>query len=403
MKLDYLLNREDFAIIFNTSISDYLENSSNWTGNIFWNKKNIRRDEYFLVNKRLNLIFPANSSFRNLKNIVVEYSYNSKFFTRWLQSIYVFLAISKVTRKIFAFQYFYIEPIPKILKNACIIPGNHSIRVVDMLLNECLVLRKTSYRKDKLENLVKSRCRFTNIPGPQLYEFDLENGWYREERVFGIPIDRTMDEVAVKNSLHAARKCMLEIYTISRQEIPLSDWMEIKSKDLVIGIDNMPNCYSSKERLLVLTIFNKLSRLVRDLGINDFNVISSITHGDFQPANILIPLEKNNKDVYLIDWEYSKRRCQHYDNFVFMLRTRSPKGLSHRVLSNIKNTSKIQEALIASGIKESATNKYKLYIYLFLIEEIFYRLEDTDVPNLRKTEPGFITLLNELSKMFGDI
>jgi len=403
MKLDYLLEREDFITVFNTSISDYLENSCNWTGSIFWNKKSTKGDENFLVNKRLNLIFPAKTSFRDLKNIAREYSYNPNMFMRWLQSIYVLLALSHVTRKIFSSQYLYIETIPKILKNACIIPGNHSIRVVDLSSNECIVLRKKSYRKDKLENLVASRCRFTNIPGPLLYKFDLENGWYKEERIFGIPIDRTMNEVAAKKSLNAAQKCMLEIYSISRQEILLSDWMEIKSKDLAVGIDNMPSCYSTKERMLVLTIFSTLSRLVKNLDIDDFNVISSITHGDFQSANILIPLNKDTREVYLIDWEYSKRRCQHYDNFVFMFGARSPKGLSHRILANIENTSKIQETLIESGIKESTVNQHKLYIYLFLIEEIVYRLEDTDVPNLKNTERGFITLLDELNKMFGNI
>ena len=86
-----------------------------------------------------------------------------------------------------------------------------------------------------------------------------------------------------------------------------------------------------------------------------------------------------------------------------MFGARSPKGLSHRILANIENTSKIQETLIESGIKESTVNQHKLYIYLFLIEEIVYRLEDTDVPNLKNTERGFITLLDELNKMFGNI
>lgn len=401
MKLDYLFAREDFISVFNKTVGNYMEMSHSWSGKIVWNKKsNTKGDENFLINKRLNIIFPAKINTQTIKNMVSEYSYNPNIFMRWVQSIYVLLAISSATRKLLSSKCLYIESIPEDLQNICIIPGNHSIRLVNCVSNECIVIRKKSYRKDKLENLVASRCEYTNIPGPLLCKFDLKNGWYKEERISGISIDRTKNKLAAKKSLNAAQKCMSEIYSLSRQRIPLGDWMKTKSKDLAVGIQNMPSCYSRKERLSILSIYNKLSILIDNLGVNDFDVISAMTHGDFQSGNILIPIGRDTREVYLIDWEYSRRRCQHYDFFVFMLEARFPNGLSNRILSNIESTFKIQETLLRLGIIETDVNKHKLYIYLFLIEEISYRLEDTNVPNLIKPEPGFIALINELNKLF---
>ena len=55
------------------------------------------------------------------------------------------------------------------------------------------------------------------------------------------------------------------------------------------------------------------------------------SHGDFQPANILIPTVSDQRNVYLIDWEYTDKRCRWYDAMVFVLNSRSPIGLAGRV------------------------------------------------------------------------
>ena len=49
-------------------------------------------------------------------------------------------------------------------------------------------------------------------------------------------------------------------------------------------------------------LFDEISRSITAKKIN-----LAVTHGDFQPANIIIDSNQNNRS-YVIDWEYSKQR-----------------------------------------------------------------------------------------------
>ena len=44
---------------------------------------------------------------------------------------------------------------------------------------------------------------------------------------------------------------------------------------------------------------------------------TTLTHGDFQPANIIYC---NKEKTFIIDWEYSSRRFEAYDQFVYFFK-----------------------------------------------------------------------------------
>ena len=57
-------------------------------------------------------------------------------------------------------------------------------------------------------------------------------------------------------------------------------------------------------------------------------IVVAQTHGDFQPANILLGEEQ----TWLIDWEYTAERQIAYDGLVLALEARSSQGLGQRAL-----------------------------------------------------------------------
>lgn len=57
-------------------------------------------------------------------------------------------------------------------------------------------------------------------------------------------------------------------------------------------------------------------------------IVVAQTHGDFQPANILLGEEQ----TWLIDWEYTAERQIAYDGLVLASEARSSQGLGQRVL-----------------------------------------------------------------------
>ena len=130
---------------------------------------------------------------------------------------------------------------------------------------------------------------------------------------------------------------------------------------------------------------------------------TAYTHGDFQEANILVPNFDEEQSVYLIDWEYSARRSIYYDALVMGLNSRSPKGLSNRMIEFIKNKSFSQELLKNWETKEISQSELRLLIIIFIIEDFLFRLEDTTIPNLKEPLQGFLDFLKEIGSLKNNI
>ena len=120
------------------------------------------------------------------------------------------------------------------------------------------------------------------------------------------------------------------------------------------------------------------------------------SHGDFQPANILVPTDTDQRAVYLIDWEYTARRCRWYDALVFGLRSRSPKGLAARISDWLFDHEQAFQSISWSGLKRPGFIP-DFVLASFLMEDLLFRLDDTNVPGLLQPNVGFLTFVDELS------
>ena len=125
-------------------------------------------------------------------------------------------------------------------------------------------------------------------------------------------------------------------------------------------------------------------------------VTTSLTHGDFQPGNILI----NGEGVWLIDWEYAARRQIGYDALVFMLRSRRPRGLATRLnkfVARGPDGTSLIDNLAWPRVNWRRVNCRWLSAALFLLEELVLHLKENDNPVFFRPGPGLLTLAAELA------
>lgn len=399
MRLDLLLAREPFSEVFATTLAAFLRQRFGWQGHVGWTRKP-SNSKGLLVNAKLNLIFPALFDATSLRALGAEYAFHPHFVRRVLQRAYVQHAVSRPLRRLFSSAWVDISPWPEAVSHWCILPGNHSIRVVDRVQDECIVLRKTGFNPALLDNVVRLRLDFPELPGPRLLEANSEQGWYREQRIVGLPLNRLADPDMVKCSLDAARQAMVGLYQRTLLMEPSPEWLDERLQRITAAVAELPAIYGVeiRERIrdLALGLANRLRQ--QFTSASRMAVPTVLTHGDFQPANILVPTLPEDGLVYLIDWEHGGRRCVWYDALVFELRSRFPAGLSGRIAAWKQDTQKQQASLSWCGDLAAGWNAKSL-ISTFLLEDLLFRLIDTTIPGLLLKETGFLCFIDELSRL----
>jgi thiamine kinase-like enzyme len=137
--------------------------------------------------------------------------------------------------------------------------------------------------------------------------------------------------------------------------------------------------------VLHLAEFHKAEKLV--------DIVQS--HGDFQPANILIPTVSDQRSVYLIDWEYTEKRCRCYDAMVFELHSRYPIGLASRISQWLSDENIAYQSIKWCGLDK--TESFSRYVMAtFMLEDLLFRLAETTIPKLQEPNKGFLSFIDEL-------
>ena len=396
MKLKQLMEREEFPNIFNVTLGNYLKLKYDWYGKITWNSSSEDSSMTLLVNERSNMIFPLCLNPLDLRLLAREYAYHENPF-RWLaQSAYIFFSTSRSMRNFFASHILDIRPCPDFLLNICILPGNHSIRIINQEMDECTVLSKVGYNLDKLKNTINFRSLYSDLPGPKILDWNLSEGWYIEERIYGIPIDRLPKYNDREDVLSEAFLFLSKIRKRTLKKIDSSLWLREKSFMLDEAISQLPGCYSPFLKNQIISLKTNLIELFEKFYNSDHKIEMAMTHGDFQSANILSPSNKEKLKVYIIDWEYAGLRCSHYDLFVYNLDARRPKRLANRVKNLFQNKNNLDLIFNVAGLSNLHNNNLRYLVLSFLVDELLFRLDDTNIPNLKVPSEGLLIFMNEL-------
>jgi hypothetical protein len=390
VRLDLLLEREPFVENFQATLEEYLSSVHGWDGVVRWVTGAGGSGQRLLVNKKLNVIYPAGLDRRWVRLMTAEFAYHPRLLRRMLQTVYTRWAVSPPFDRLISDAHVNICPRTEVLDNCCIIPGNHSLRLVDFASDSCVVIRKQGFSSAFMEAEIALRRSPGSLPVPQLLAADPQAGWYEEERVTGLPWNRLADPVLKERAFALAHAALDQHHNESAEESSYEAWLARKSAALADAMAALPGVYGEAQKGTIQELIDQLmGQAARGSGNG---VTTCMSHGDFQPANILVKAG-DGPTIYLIDWEYADRRICYYDALVFALEARFPGGLGARV-----------EALLNYGRGRRLLAGWSLFgedfdrrqIALFLLEDLLLKLEELAIPGLKRQSASLDKFLQEV-------
>jgi len=366
MKISILKERENFDEIFIKSLSRFLETKYHWEGELGFSF--IPNTKKFIVNDLLNVLYPTSISRDKLGPLTQEFSWHANPIKTLLQKVYIFLAVRFPLEKVLSSSTFYLTDNDKIFDGVVIIPGNHSIRLVDTNKDICTVICKEGFNKSLLIKDAQVRLDNSNLNVPNIIELNHKEGWYKEERVIGLPLNRLDDEGVKLSILTKCQNDLGLLYSSSLIKVQLGLFVENVLAEIFDTIIHFELSLDSEIKHCLQSIVGSISSELTKCTDDEFSVCT--THGDFQPANVLC----SDDSFWIIDWEYSQERSLFYDALVFELESRFTLDFSIRLkifLDRLKND---EELLSWTGNTLNKNNSH--YLYTFILEDLLLKLQE---------------------------
>ena len=390
MRLDLLLKREDFAQTFEQSFTKYLLDVFGVNSAVNW-KGGSNSNTSLLANHKLNVIYSKSIDRTKLKSIVSEYAYHPNPLRRFLQETYINLATRTYLEWLFVRIRVEVNPWVNDLNGLCIIPGNHSIRIIDLKASSCRVILKEGFNAQFIQNEIYLREEYKFLPIPKLLNFDSKGLWYEEVQISALPLNRHSDHNIKNKALLEAHSNLINLYNKTLENTNTYDYLKTLEESCYNLIYKLPSVYDQKEKDRIRKV---LRHLLGSIDLPSKHSIALVqSHGDFQPANILI--DNISQELYLIDWEYTAKRSVYYDALVFSTECRSPQGLSERVMDIMKEID-TSWSWCNNGINSDLS---KLELLIFLIEDLHVRLTELRIQSIIRKDKGLNIWMKEVEKI----
>ena len=358
MKIQLLKKRERFYEIFHDSVSSFLKEAI---------PQDSITDCSYRVNERLNIIYPCNIDRDQLRDLVSEFKYHKSFHRHILQTLYVYLAVRAPFEKFLSPEKIAVLVPKKDSGNWIFIPGNHSIRIIDIGTNSSRVFLKTGFNPEFIHSDAKTRMSYPWLLSPDVIE--MGNGWFHEKRVVGLPLDRLPNKSIAEKKFVEATQQLSKLYDESSKSLSAVGYANQLCEEIFSLLEVELSLLTQEKKGFISTfVINLRAILVENLGSRYVTIVR--THGDFQPGNILCSEEK----IWIIDWEYSCSRSIFYDALVFDLKCRAPLRLSERLDTALETLNDKTGYLSWTGEILDAENRH--YFLIFLIEDMLLRIKE---------------------------
>jgi len=390
MRLDLLLKREDFAQTFEQSFTKYLSDVFGVVAAVNC-KGNSKSNTSLLANHKLNVIYSKNIDRVKLRSIVSEYAYHPNALRHFLQETYIQLAACTYFEWLFVKTRIEVNPWISDLNGLCIIPGNHSIRIVNLETSSCRVILKEGFNAQFIKNEIYLRERYGFLPTPKLLNVDSAGLWYEEAQISALPFNRIDNQGVIDKALLDAQTSLLSLYGKTLAKVNLGGYTQSLYEFCDDLIAKLSDVYAQDDKDKIKDVLELLRRSLDKSNECEIALVQS--HGDFQPANILV--DNADQQLYLIDWEYSAKRSVYYDALVFATQCRFPQGLAERVRTILNET----DTSWNWCIKNASTKLSNLELIIFLIEDLMVRLSELQIPNMINKDNGLNVWMNEVKKM----
>ena len=359
MKIALLEKREDFKKVFLETLLKFTKNNPDYLDNDF-------TSVHLRYNRHLNIVYPTRFPKNDLWTLVQDYRFNKSIIKLQLQRLYVWLAIKTPLERLLSPHLAKLNEIPCSMKRCAFIPGTHSIRIVDFEKNTCYVVAKLGSFPNFLDSDVHGRKKIKIAP--KIISFDPSIRFFSETKISGISIDRILDKSKAEETYSKVKHFMRDFYRESSEEVLFSDYLNILQIQFNEVMENLSAHFDNSFVKNISKINETSVKLANECKTRNVYVCRS--HGDFQLGNILI----ENKDIWLIDWEYSAKRSFFFDAIVAECETRKVYGLGSRLILFYRLICSKNDTLSWTGKVLDVNNK--VYFFLFLIEELILLMRE---------------------------
>ena len=390
MKISLLEKRENFKLVLKLSLEKFCFEYFGERVCVNLNKKG---DLNFRVNSRLNIIFPDKMAVSDRKHFINEYRYSSSLLKRCLQELYCTCSEKKSFNYILNPILFSIQNSLTEMQNWVILPGNNSIRIVNVEKNESYVLIKEGFDSSFMYNDIRIRMLYKCIITPSLKKHSPDYSWYVESRICGLALNRISCERQRKISFLSACENLIKLKEKSKSTVSAFLYLDQLIAKLDKLIDGLPRSFQGLD---YLDRNFKKSIIQLSKKSTDTSLELCETHGDFQDANILF----DGKNTWIIDWEYSRRRSTFYDYITYSCATRGGGELYVRLYKKLKTCVK------DGGLKFWGTlqkGDASLLFSIFIVEDLISRIQETLSGFNHKKDKNFSVYIVEIQKFLESI
>lgn len=401
MRISLLLQREPFGKILEKTLAAFLRSRFGQSYTVKWRKTSSLSNpnsQVWLCNPYLNAIFVNKVRKEILLPVIQEFSRSTKWWRSPLQKLYVDLSTRQRTCKWFAPYIVEISPPLKRPENLLVLGGNYHLRLLDYNEGVSFVFRKVGFDRELQFNDIRVRKENPYLPSPRIHEISEDGSWYSEELILGTPINRLQSVVQGKRAVKDVMTSLFQLYEKTARKVNAYEY----ALDIITRIEGqVRKCFHFDRKTVnnFLKDLLELNKIIRNR--QDKEIIVAQTHGDFQPANILLGEEQ----TWLIDWEYTAERQIAYDGLVLALKARSSKGLGQRVLQAI-NDDVSECGQLLSTIPyvqwQDGAERFTM-LTLFILEELDLKVMEVGNPILYSLDREFEAFWKEAKQAIQDI
>ncbi|MEM7315111.1 MAG: phosphotransferase, partial [Planctomycetota bacterium] len=314
MRISLLQEREPFAEILQQTLAEYWGELYGGEYQVEWvdrgQSPSKPAGQEWLANIYLNAIFRPDVDSQAFDPIQREYGRSVVAWKAPIQRQYVRLATSRIASRVFSQARMFVSPEIEDSKSQLIIPGNQKIRILNHRAGTSTCLLKNGFSDEAFKNEIRARqlAAQHDVPVPRLDQ--VSDRWFTEQYVSATPLNRLDSPERVSQFLKNAVSALKTFVSQTQQQVLLSDYTDglVSEMQSYVGRNNR---YKPQFRDAIQTRVHDLQQLAMESADADEEVVTAETHGDFQPANILV----RDEDYWLIDWENSRRRQSSYDLF----------------------------------------------------------------------------------------
>ncbi len=255
---------------------------------------------------------------------------------------------------------FWVTPHVPCADDILVVPGNQRLRLLDFRNTKSRVLLKNGANDHAIRNEVRIRGGDHTGPFPLLTAIDPGFTWYEEPLIEGFTLPRCPPWHSKDRYTKAALQAIARWHEATSSDVRTADYVRelcervgTRATDFRERFSTVDPPHDWGQRLAAIADAESVAEL-------------ALTHGDFQPGNVLIDTAQDR--ALVIDWEYSAERSRDYDAFVWGLRARAGRGLATRIARYVRSG----DLSLAGALEPqwSSSARRRSAIALFLLEEL---------------------------------